>query len=187
MPKIVDHELYKEEILKKSFQVFANQGYSNLSTRQLAKELGCTTGTLYHYFESKEEIFSQMIQSLLEKDITTGVQAVSDGKNFIQRYKLLSQFVDDNFTYFSQLLFIIFDCFRQGSDFKKEKQVIRKSIASYRDTITKELALPININFVGTIVLGLLIGLIIQKIVDPKKINLNKINNSMINSLEALS
>lgn len=69
MPKIVDHEKYRNELLSKSFACFADKGYSQLTMRDLAKHLGVSTGTLYHYFESKETIFEQLVDYQADQDI----------------------------------------------------------------------------------------------------------------------
>ncbi|MGB6015410.1 MAG: helix-turn-helix domain-containing protein, partial [Nodosilinea sp.] len=48
MPKIVDHDQYRREILDQCFDLFAEKGYAALTMRQIAQELGVSTGTLYH-------------------------------------------------------------------------------------------------------------------------------------------
>ena len=57
MPKIVDVEQYRKELLLKSAELFAEKGYANMTTRELAQGLGVSTGTLYHYFPSKAALF----------------------------------------------------------------------------------------------------------------------------------
>ncbi|MBX9666652.1 MAG: TetR/AcrR family transcriptional regulator [Candidatus Obscuribacterales bacterium] len=69
MPKIVDHEKYRNELLARSFECFALKGYSQLTMRDLAKHLGVSTGTLYHYFPSKESIFEQLVDYQADQDI----------------------------------------------------------------------------------------------------------------------
>jgi AcrR family transcriptional regulator len=61
MPKIVDHENYRKQLLSQCFQLFAQKGYSAITMRQMAEGLGVSTGTLYHYFPSKQAIFEQMM------------------------------------------------------------------------------------------------------------------------------
>ena len=59
MPKIVDHEQYRKELLGKCFDLFAQKGYGSITMRQIAQGLGVSTGTLYHYFPSKQALFEQ--------------------------------------------------------------------------------------------------------------------------------
>ena len=69
MPKIVDHESYRNELLDRCFPLFTNRGYAAISMRQIAEGLGVSTGTLYHYFDSKQAIFEKMVISRIEKDM----------------------------------------------------------------------------------------------------------------------
>jgi AcrR family transcriptional regulator len=69
MPKVVDHKQYREVLLTKSFQLFADRGYASISMRQLAQELAVSTGTLYHYFANKQEIFEQMMMLRLSQSL----------------------------------------------------------------------------------------------------------------------
>ncbi|MDY6938598.1 MAG: TetR/AcrR family transcriptional regulator [Cyanobacteriota bacterium] len=68
MPKIVDRDAYREELLRQCFDLFAEHGYASITMRKIAKELGVSTGTLYHYFPSKESIFEQLMEYLCAYD-----------------------------------------------------------------------------------------------------------------------
>lgn len=61
MPKIVDHDEYRQEMLEKCLYLFTRKGYSDISMKQIAAEIGVSTGTLYHYFSSKESIIAGII------------------------------------------------------------------------------------------------------------------------------
>ena len=69
MPKIVDRDHYRQELLMKSFDLFAQKGYSSITMRQLAQGIGVSTGTLYHYFPSKEALFLQLAEELDRQDV----------------------------------------------------------------------------------------------------------------------
>ncbi len=69
MPKIVDHEKYRIDLLERSFECFTQKGYSQLTMRDLAQHLGVSTGTLYHYFPSKEAIFEQLVEFQADQDL----------------------------------------------------------------------------------------------------------------------
>lgn len=69
MPKIVDRDKYRQELLMKSFDLFAQKGYSSITMRQLAQDIGVSTGTLYHYFPSKEALFVQLVEELERQNV----------------------------------------------------------------------------------------------------------------------
>lgn len=69
MPKIVDADAVRDELLSKAAVLFARRGYGSLTIREIASELGVSTGTLYHYFKSKEDLFRQLCAAVTDWDI----------------------------------------------------------------------------------------------------------------------
>ena len=57
MPKIIDHDKRRGEILTKALQVFAEHGYHETSLSLIAKSCGLSRPTIYQYFRDKEEVF----------------------------------------------------------------------------------------------------------------------------------
>lgn len=57
MPKIVDHEAYRDELATRAVEVFRRRGYAGIGMREMAKELGISKSALYHYFPSKQALF----------------------------------------------------------------------------------------------------------------------------------
>jgi AcrR family transcriptional regulator len=56
MPKVVDHDERRREILEATWQVVAREGLGSATVRRIAEEACCTTGLVTHYFASKDEI-----------------------------------------------------------------------------------------------------------------------------------
>jgi AcrR family transcriptional regulator len=56
MPKIVDHELRRTEITKAVIRSIGKEGLAHVTIRGIAREGGFSSGTLAHYFNSKEEL-----------------------------------------------------------------------------------------------------------------------------------
>jgi AcrR family transcriptional regulator len=46
----------RKEIIKTSARMFQERGYSGTTVRDLAKEVGITSGSIFHHFGSKEEV-----------------------------------------------------------------------------------------------------------------------------------
>ncbi len=57
MPKIIDHNKRKGEILFQALQVFAQHGYMDTNLSMIAKACMISRPTIYQYFHDKEEIF----------------------------------------------------------------------------------------------------------------------------------
>lgn len=52
----VDHDSRRQEVAAAAARLIAEQGLDALTTRALAKSLGCSIGVLSHYFNNKDEI-----------------------------------------------------------------------------------------------------------------------------------
>ncbi|GGP01357.1 TetR family transcriptional regulator [Nonomuraea glycinis] len=56
MPKIVDHDERRREVLTAASRVIVRDGIDAATTRAIAKEAGYSNGVLAHYFTDKDEI-----------------------------------------------------------------------------------------------------------------------------------
>ena len=60
-----DYDAKRSAILKKSAQYFADQGYDRASVSQVAGACGISKSLIYHYYESKEQLLFDILQSHL--------------------------------------------------------------------------------------------------------------------------
>ncbi len=56
MPKIVDWDARRDEILSATWRVIARDGIAKATIRAIAREADCSPGILAHYFDDKAEI-----------------------------------------------------------------------------------------------------------------------------------
>jgi AcrR family transcriptional regulator len=56
VPKIVDHDQRRAEIVEAYLRVLADRGAAGTNARTVAHELGVVPGTIWHYFDSVEQI-----------------------------------------------------------------------------------------------------------------------------------
>lgn len=100
MPKIVDHDQYRKELLGQCFDLFAEKGYSAITMRQIAQGLKVSTGTLYHYFPSKEVLFEQMVREMALQDIRSAAREIHEKKTPLERIEAIFQFISKHEDYF---------------------------------------------------------------------------------------
>ena len=159
MPKIVDREKYRKELLWKSFDLFASKGYASVTMREIAKELGVSTGTLYHYFPNKEVLFLQLVEEQTKQDITNFLAEAGSPETLEERIKVLINFIQKNEDYFIKQTLLNIDFYQQqeGSEIlnddvlKKAWEHTEKTVADYLQIENK----PI-IDFVLNFLAGLL-------------------------------
>jgi AcrR family transcriptional regulator len=59
MPKIVDHDVRRDDIARAAFRVIRRKGVAKATIRDIARESGCSVGAVVHYIPSKDHIFLQ--------------------------------------------------------------------------------------------------------------------------------
>lgn len=57
----------KEQILSAALSLFATKGLVETKIADISKKTGISMGLIYHYFRSKEEVFSELISNSLDR------------------------------------------------------------------------------------------------------------------------
>lgn len=56
----------KEEIINKAFEIFKNEGIDNITARNLASQLKCSTAPIYSNFQNIDEIKQKVIENAFD-------------------------------------------------------------------------------------------------------------------------
>lgn len=80
-------ETRKDEIIRTATKLFKEKGYSAVTMRDLATEMGMKAASLYNHINSKQEILKEIIISLAE-EFTSGLQEIQkSNKSNIDKLK----------------------------------------------------------------------------------------------------
>jgi len=94
----------KEEIMQSATHLFSEKGYSSTSVQEIANDCGISKGTLYSFFNSKEELLIQVIKhnhnKMLQQTMNVNLDSSLSAKE-----RLI------------QKLVVQFDGFRKNKDF----------------------------------------------------------------------
>jgi AcrR family transcriptional regulator len=166
MPKIVDHDIYRDELAMKCFDLFARKGYTAVTMREIAYELGVSTGTLYHYFPNKMAILENVFSLTAERDVADGVSRVNKFVTPADRLKVFLEWVAELEFHFADVLMITIDYQRQeGHD---AGGLVARALTTYTDAVSfyvvpdKELS---------TLIMTYLIGLVTERIIIRENID----------------
>ena len=142
MPKVVDHDRYRKELLDGCLQLFAERGYGSITMRQISDGLGVSTGRLYHYFPSKESIFMQLVQELCEQDISSFFAQAPEANTLEERLQAVMDFVLKHVEFYHQQLLLWVDFFQHTRDGAAEEvQFLRQVWDRTRNTMVDYLQL----------------------------------------------
>ena len=154
MPKIVNHDEYREKMLEKSLYLFTRRGYSNINMKQIAAGIGVSTGTLYHYFPSKKNMLAEMIAWLGDKNVDEYIGRTSSVESINDRFDMIIDYWKEKGDFYKNIMLLAIDFYR-NADIEQWKAVY--SFLAERNTdgmserfnISRQLALSIFIYFIG--------------------------------------
>ena len=67
----------KQELLKIAYNMFLNKGYDNTSIDDIINEAKIAKGTYYYYFESKEATLEEVINMMINEEITIAKEVLN--------------------------------------------------------------------------------------------------------------
>jgi AcrR family transcriptional regulator len=62
VPKIVDHDLQREKFTDAAIRLIARKGLEGVTMRAVAAEAGLSYGSLFHYFDSKDDLLMHAVR-----------------------------------------------------------------------------------------------------------------------------
>lgn len=162
MPKIVDHERYRRELLKLSFDLFAERGYAAVTMRELAAGLGVSTGTLYHYFPGKQAIFEALVDFLWEQDVLMAAPLQTVPPVLEKRVEALIDFLVAHRHYFVKQTALWLDfCRCHGEEAAASNPAAQRSVERFQSWLSNYLQIgdPALVFFAGCFLDGLVLDL----------------------------
>lgn len=142
MPK--DKSESHKHLIPAARSVFLEKGFQNASIRDIASRAGMTSGALYRHFKDKEDMFSALVESAVQKadewlkrHITRGYESVSS-----EQYDMLWK--DSEIDLMREVLYPNLDAFRlvlcssQGTRYEHFlDDMIEKQVAIMSDVLAK--------------------------------------------------
>lgn len=139
--KIDRAAIQRENILRNSYSLFKELGYSNTTTREIARACGINKGLLHYYYKQKEDIIFEMFSAFL-----TGLKSYVDinckekisGLTYYATLNILFFKIMNENEYFSNMLYEMM-MHRTLTRIKIEKSVdiCYKIIEDYNMPITR--------------------------------------------------
>ncbi|MBW4646485.1 MAG: TetR/AcrR family transcriptional regulator [Goleter apudmare HA4340-LM2] len=160
MPKIVDHEQYRKELLSKCFDLFAQKGYGSITMRQISQGLGVSTGTLYHYFPSKQALFEQLVEETCQQDVVMALAELEGTETLKESMIALGRYLAKNEDYFIKWTYLWIDfCQHQDSKEIPGNNIFKNSNQRYRQAVCDffEIQDPMLASFILSFIDGLLV------------------------------
>lgn len=123
-------EIRKKDILSSALSLFSKKGYSATKIADIAKSVGMSAGLLFHYFESKEVLYRELI--------VTGIKFVEEKT---------AHLIKEPIGYFECATAMIIDLFKSNIQAAQLYKLIRNSLKT--DALPEQLKAYIKEVFVS--------------------------------------
>ena len=136
----------KEHILLISLNLFSQKGFKEVTMKEIVDKTGLSKGAFYHYFSSKEQVFSEVISHFFTGVMTEDYNQFSQTslkkfyhdilnkteKNKAATSKLTKEDVNSNYYY------LIFDAMRMLPNFKqKHHEQQKEELKAWKNIVAK--------------------------------------------------
>ncbi|MCA9774591.1 MAG: TetR/AcrR family transcriptional regulator [Myxococcales bacterium] len=162
MPKIVDADAVRNELLSKAAVLFARRGYGSLTIREIATEAGVSTGTLYHYFKGKEDLFRQLCAAACDWDIRTLGELRATHADPGERLEVFLEWTRREETYVLGEYLVLLDYLR-AVDAEGAKVLVRETMERFTRAMAEDLELD---PALARFILNFLAGLVLHRFLD---------------------
>jgi len=85
----------RDRILDVARRSFAERGYETTTNKVLSAEAGITTGAIYHYFDSKLDIYASVHDDVQERVYAQFTEAVDAHDTFVTKFEALLEVAHD--------------------------------------------------------------------------------------------
>lgn len=177
MPKIVDHDARRRELIEASWQVIAAEGLEGVTMRKIASEAGCTTGRLTHYFADREALILAALRASYE---VTGDRARASMANDADNKAKLLRFAEEMLPADDERLreWKVWIAFWSAATVDKtlavENDARHKAWADELADLIKEAAPSAKARQEADLLIGLINGVGLHAAVNPTKENLDR-------------
>lgn len=164
MPKIIDHDAYRNEIITKLTQLLLEEG-AGVGMREMADYLGVSKSALYHYFPSKGAILNAVLEQALEEDFSGFLSMKPAGGALEERLEAIIHYTGELEEWFMQFFLLATDYLLNQAEEGDEIPQVFKTFASRTAAFLKEY-LEIEDLQAAEALTGLMIGLFFLRFLD---------------------
>lgn len=139
MPKIVDPEQKKKEIAEIAISVFAQNSLESATMQKIADAAGIAKGSIYKYFQSKEELVDFVLVPFMQDFESTIRNLENEAMTPIERLKLYLFIFIDAISPFEEVFLVFLDLWVRNikGEYGNAKSKIERYFDLYRHKTTE--------------------------------------------------
>ena len=187
MPKIINKETKRLEIIHAAMKAFARKGFANTKMIDVARAAKIGKGTIYEYFKNKNEIFEQgflFLMDTFETNIARKIYKITDPVEKLNA--IFESFIDFFHGETAEIIEVMLDFWAEAIRQKDEQTLklvdLEKIYSDFRTMIGAVLDegirigkfKPMNTFMVASLLIGMTDGLMLQWIMNRDLIDISE-------------
>ena len=150
----------RERILKAALKLFNTYGFDNTPTAKISKEAGVAIGTLFNYFNTKEDLINSLYLSCKDSVVARVAQGIEQEKTFRSKLKkIYINYIGWSIDNTDEFLF-----FQQFCNSPYIREITRKEGLSklngimelLTEGIKNEIIKDVNTAYINTVIIGIM-------------------------------
>ncbi len=137
----------KEHILKTAFGLFLQKNFKEVTMKEIVEKTGLSKGAFYHYFESKEKLFFEVIDTFYFKNIMVDFNLLNKNSlyefynDYVEKMVLIINKMQSDYSYCDSLanmnfITIMFDAVHMFPELKsKLMKAMQEELDAWIDVI----------------------------------------------------
>lgn len=183
--------LRRSQLTRAAYNVVSKKGYYNFTIKDISKESGLSTGLVHYYFKNKQDLMLNLIREMnknLKKYLNNGLSRSEDPVEKLKIYVTQAfELVMNEKNYF----FVFIDFLSQVNRSERMRKANIRLIESYREEcsrilregVDKGVFREIDIQYVTTIIISLIQGMIIQYVIDNNAFEYSEYTKKVIDQI----
>jgi AcrR family transcriptional regulator len=157
------------KILEAAFGVLSRHGYENTSIKDIAEEAGVAQGLVHYYFKSKQQLVIAVLFEVCKKMDVYTAEGTQGALEAFENFKVLLRTRPDAHTLYIQLIGVGLHDKEIGAGIRENIRTERAHVEDVaRQVLAEREADPTPARAIASAVWAGILGIMVQKMVDPE-------------------
>ena len=127
----------REQIIEALFQCLAENGHEKVTVKDIAKKAGLHYGVIHYYFKSKDDIVSELSDSLVSKYDRLLSERTRSIRSSAKKIEAALDFLVDEFIFNRALNRVFYNFVQMAFENKTIQNALRRQLRAYRRAVAE--------------------------------------------------
>lgn len=179
MPKLIDRDEKRREILDAALRAFSRNGYRGTNLQSVAAAAGIGKSSIYHYFPTRDTLFQALMRHLLESEVALFDEVLAADGTASERLEALIAGVEQVIEAWGKTGPLLIDCLQD----KRGRKAVAGTLSHIHEPLRRLIADGQRAGefrrgdpaAMATVVIACLDGVLLLRLLDPQSVSHPKV------------